>query len=274
MLHRAMRARILVIEDKRATTAAPWEVVFDSEYEVEIANRANHLKSHIRNFVPHLMIINSERSQVSNADLCKELRRYKEAARTPILLLTDRVEEIVESLDAGADDCLKKPISFRECLLRIRGLLRRAQSAPTLRVADILLDLDRFRVTRAGREIHLPPVEFKLLELLMRAPGRPISRDDLISGAWPDTRIDKRTVNVNIMRLRKALKRARRSDPIRTVRGVGYYLDSGESSAPAATRSIIDIQSMSNDAERTGVKRAASSSRDQLQVRGKRDVIA
>lgn len=274
MLHRAMRARILVIEDKRATTAAPWEVVFDSEYEVEIANRANHLRSHIRNFVPHLMIINSERSQVSNADLCKELRRYKEAARTPILLLTDRVEEIVESLDAGADDCLKKPISFRECLLRIRGLLRRAQSAPTLRVADILLDLDRFRVTRAGREIHLPPVEFKLLELLMRAPGRPISRDDLISGAWPDTRIDKRTVNVNIMRLRKALKRARRSDPIRTVRGVGYYLDSGESSAPAATRSIIDIQSMSNDVERTGVKRAASSSRDQLQVRGKRDVIA
>ncbi|MBO0754443.1 MAG: winged helix-turn-helix domain-containing protein [Bradyrhizobiaceae bacterium] len=231
LLHGAMRTRILVIEDLRSVTPAPWEVVFDSEYEVEIANRADQLMSHIRDFVPHLMIINSERRRRSNAKLCRELRHGKESARTPILLLTDRAEESAESLDAGADDCLVKPISLREFHLRIRGLLRRAQSACTLRAADIVLDLDRFRVTRAGRDVHLAPLEFKLLELLMRTPGRPVPRDDLISGAWPHARIDKRTVNVNIMRLRKALMRGRRSDPIGTVRGVGYYLSDGNRSA-------------------------------------------
>jgi two-component system, OmpR family, phosphate regulon response regulator PhoB len=274
MLHRTMRTRILVIEDERSAPPAPWDVVFDSEYEVEIANRTNHLRSHIRDFVPHLVIINSERRQVSNADLCRELRRYEESACTPILLLTDRADESVESLDAGADDCLAKPISFREFLLRIRGLLRRAQSASTLRAADILLDLDRFRATRAGRDVHLGPIEFKLLELLMRTPGHPVPRSELMSGAWPHTRIDERTVDVHIMRLRKALTQGRRTDPIRTVRQVGYYLDGGKSSAPPESPSIIRGQPIFNDTERACAKRPASSSRHQLDARGKRHVVA
>jgi two-component system, OmpR family, phosphate regulon response regulator PhoB len=270
-----MRTRILVIEDERSATPAPWDDVFDSEYEVEIANRVNHLRSHIRDFVPHLMIINSERRQISNADLCKELRRYKESARTPILLLTDRSEETIESLDAGADDCLAKPISFREFLLRVRGLLRRAQSAFTLRTADIALDLDRFRVTRAGRNIALGPIQFKLLELLMRTPGCPVLRSDLISGVWGTrTRIDKRTVNVHIMRLRKALMRGRRIDPIRTVRGVGYYLDDGRGSAGPKSRSIVPGPQILDDAERSCTRRSATNSGHQLRARGKRHVTA
>jgi two-component system phosphate regulon response regulator PhoB len=270
-----MRTRILVIEDKRATTPAPWEVVFDSEYEVEIANKPDHLRSHIRDFVPHLMIINSERRLVSSADLCKELRCYREAARTPILLLTDRVEEIVESLDAGADDCLTKPISFSECLLRIRGLLRRAQSAPILRVADILLDLDRFRVTRAGREIALGLIQFKLLEALMQTPGCPVLRSDLVSSVWGTRpRIDERTVNVHIMRLRKALMRGRRIDPIRTVPGVGYCLDDGRGSAGPKSHSVAPGLQVFDDAERSRTQRLATSSGHQLRARGKRHVTA
>jgi two-component system phosphate regulon response regulator PhoB len=264
-----MRTRILVIDEMRSARPAPWEVVFDSGYEVEIADRTDQLRSHIRDFVPHLMIINSERRRLSNADLCRELRRCTESARTPILLLTDRPEESAESLDAGADDCLAKPISLREFDLRIRGLLWRAQSASTLRAADIVLDLDRFRVTRAGRDIELSPVEFKLLELLMRAPGRPILRDDLISGAWPHARIDKRTVNVNIMRLRKALMRGRQSNPIRTVRGIGYYLADGKCSAPPQSNSIIRGQIYS-DVGRSGVTHLRTVSDRRLHARSKR----
>jgi two-component system phosphate regulon response regulator PhoB len=270
-----MRIRILIIEDKCFASPAPWDAVFDSAYEVEIASRADDLRSHIRDFEPHLVIINSERWQVSNADLCMKLRRDKESAHTPLLLLTGRPEESVESLDAGADDCLAKPVSRREFLLRVRGLLRRAQSAFTLRVADILLDLDRFRVTRAGRDIALGPIEFKLLELLMQTPGRPVPRSDLISSVWgTPTSVDERTVDVHIMRLRKALMRGRRIDPIRTVRGVGYYLDGGRDSAQPKRPSTVSDRQIFNDAERPRGRRSATDSGHQLHARGKRHVTA
>jgi two-component system phosphate regulon response regulator PhoB len=252
-----MRIRILVIEDERSLAAAPWDVVLGPEYEVQIA-RADHLRLHICHFAPAAVIINSERRPVSNADLCREVRSCKGSAETPLLLLTRSAEESADSLNAGADDCLAKPISHQELVLRIRGLLRRAgfANSSTLRAADILLDLDRFRVTRAGHDVHLAPVEFKLLEILMRTPGRPVLRHDLIRGAWPHARIDERTVNVCIMRLRKALRRGRRTDPIRTVRGVGYCLDAGECFAPHSK-----AQSRSNGGRQSATRPRADSGR-------------
>lgn len=269
-LHRTMRIRILVIEDEHAATPLPWDVVFDCDYEVATANRTGRLRSHIRGFVPHLLIINSERRQLSNAILCRELRRYEESARTPLLLLTNRAEESVESLDAGADDCLGKPFSLQEFLWRIRSLLRRSRSPSILHIADIVLDLDCRRVTRAGRVIHLGPIQFKLLELLMRTPGRPVPRDELMSGAWPHTCIDERTVDVHILRLRKALTQGHRTDPIRTVREVGYYLDGG---IPSGKSSIISSKPIFSNAGRAYVNRSGATSGHRLHSRGKRHVV-
>lgn len=268
-----MRTRILIIEDQCSAAPVPWDVMFDSEYEVETADRDDHLGTRIRDLVPHLVIINSERRKNSNADLCRELRGYKESACTPILLLTDRAEESVESLDAGADDCLAKPISPREFVLRVRGLLRRAPFIRALQAADILLDLDRFRVTRAGRDIHLGPTAFKLLELLMRMAGKPVPRSELVSGVWPHKRVDERTVDATIMRLRKALRQGRRTDPIRTVPQVGYCLYSGKSSSPPESASII-YSEPSNDAKRSCTRHSAINSDRQLHTRGKRHIVA
>jgi two-component system phosphate regulon response regulator PhoB len=122
-----------------------------------------------------------------------------------------------------------KPFSVPELMARVRALLRRAspeKTADVLTFADIALDRDRKRVSRAGRDVELGPTEFRLLEFLLERPGRVFSREQLLDGVWGNSvYIDERTVDVHVGRLRKALIRGREADPIRTVRGSGYALD-------------------------------------------------
>jgi two-component system phosphate regulon response regulator PhoB len=114
-------------------------------------------------------------------------------------------------------------------MARVRALLRRARPervASKLSMGDIDLDRDTRRVRRSGREIHLGPTEFRLLEHLMEKPGRVFSRAQLLDRVWGmSAEIDERTVDVHVGRLRKALIRGREKDPIRTVRGSGYSFD-------------------------------------------------
>ena len=147
-------------------------------------------------------------------------------------MLTARGEESerVRGLATGADDYVVKPFSVPELMARVHALLRRAQPERDRRRAQVraIIDLDREknRVPRAGRELHLGPTEFRLLEFLMESPGRVFSREQLLDGVWGrDIYIDERTVDVHVGRLRKALNRGRERDPIRTVRGAGYSFD-------------------------------------------------
>ena len=143
-------------------------------------------------------------------------------------MLTARGEETerIRGLSTGADDYMVKPFSVPELMARIRAILRRASPAVVsgvLTAGDIELDRTTHRVRRAGREIHLGPTEFRLLEFLMQSPGRVFSREQLLDGVWGhDVYVDERTVDVHIGRLRKAINRGRARDPIRTVRGAGY----------------------------------------------------
>ena len=149
----------------------------------------------------------------------------------PIIMLTARCEENdrVRGLSVGADDYVVKPFSTPELMLRIRSLLRRARPervASKLTLGDIDLDRVNRRVKRAGREIHLGPTEFRMLEYLMEKPGRVFSRAQLLDTVWGSSaEIDERTVDVQVGRLRKALMCGRKKDPIRTVRGAGYSFD-------------------------------------------------
>jgi two-component system phosphate regulon response regulator PhoB len=113
-----------------------------------------------------------------------------------------------------------------ELIARIQALLRRASPqlvSNLLKAGDLELDRQSHRVRRAGRDLHLGPTEYRLLEYLMRHPGRVYSREQLLDGVWGnDVYVDERTVDVHIGRLRRALNRGRSRDPIRTVRGAGY----------------------------------------------------
>jgi two-component system phosphate regulon response regulator PhoB len=114
-------------------------------------------------------------------------------------------------------------------MARIQALLRRARPeaiSALLKAGDIELDRGTRRVRRSGREVHLGPTEFRLLEFLMKSPGRVFAREQVLNGVWGhDVYVDERTVDVHVGRLRKALNRGRERDPIRTVRGSGYSFD-------------------------------------------------
>ena len=158
------------------------------------------------------------------------LRTMRDRGLTmPVLVLTaqDTVEYKVDALRAGADDYVTKPFAFEELLARIEALSRRPRqlTAQSLRVADLVLDLESREVRRAGKLIDLTPKEFAVLEYLMRHPGRVMSRTLITEYAW-DYHFDPGTniVDVVINRLRKKVDAGFTQKLVHTVRGVGYVV--------------------------------------------------
>jgi two-component system, OmpR family, response regulator len=152
---------------------------------------------------------------------------------TPVLMLTaiGGIADRVEGLEGGADDYLVKPFAFTELAARLQALGRRPVAAvepAQLRVADIVLDLHRRTVTRAGRRVALQPREFTLLAELMRNPGRVMTRTMLLERVW-DFDFDPKTniVETHLSRLRSKLNAGFGTDPIETVRGAGYLIQPG-----------------------------------------------
>jgi len=155
-----------------------------------------------------------------------------ETRNMPIVMLTARGEENdrIRGLDTGADDYLTKPFSMTELLARLRAVMRRIRPSlaeDVVQVGDIEMDRSAHRVRRAGKEIHLGPTEYKLLDHLIQHPGRVFSREQLLDAVWgSDVYVEARTVDVHVGRLRKALNiEDSQRDPIRTVRSAGYALD-------------------------------------------------
>jgi DNA-binding response OmpR family regulator len=156
-------------------------------------------------------------------------RKLREARnQTPIVMLTarDAPADIVGGLDSGADDYLTKPFSIDVLLARLRAVSRRgAIPRPVfMEIADIRLDPASRRVTRGTRELSLTPREYKLLELLMRNPGRAISRGTILESVWGhDSEINENTLEV-FMRLLRGKVDTEEPKLIQTVRGYGYMM--------------------------------------------------
>jgi len=226
-----MSATILIVEDE-ADLAELLRYNLESEgFRVVAAASGDEAVERIRDGVPDLILLDWMLPGLSGIELCRRWRVREETARTPIIMITARgeEEERVRGLATGADDYVVKPFSVPELLARVNALLRRSSPqlvTSVLRAGDLELDRTSHRVRRGSREIHLGPTEYRLLEYLMRHPGRVYSREQLLDGVWGnDVYVDERTVDVHIGRLRKALNRSRDPDPIRTVRGAGYAFD-------------------------------------------------
>ena len=223
-----MPTNILIVEDEEPLTLLLRYNLESEGYAVDSVGRGDEAETRLRESVPDLLILDWMLPGLSGIELCRRLRARPETERMPVLMLTARGEETerVRGLATGADDYVVKPFSVPELVARVRALLRRATPehvSTLLRAGDIELDRETKRVHRAGRELHLGPTEFRLLEFLMQSPGRVYSREQLLDGVWgQDVYIDERTVDVHVGRLRKALNRPRQPDPIRTVRGSGY----------------------------------------------------
>jgi two-component system phosphate regulon response regulator PhoB len=223
--------RILVVEDESALSVLLTYNLESEGYQVEAVERGDEAELKLKEDLPDLIILDWMLPGLSGLELCRRLR-VREATKTiPIIMLTARGEEAerVRGLATGADDYVVKPFSVPELMARVRAVLRRAKPerlASVLNQGDISLDRETMRVHRAGREIHLGPTEFRLLEHLIERPGRVFSRAQLLDMVWgSESEIDERTVDVHIGRLRKALSRGKDRDPLRTVRGSGYSFD-------------------------------------------------
>ncbi len=221
-----MPARILIAEPEELLVQLMRVHLEAAGYKVDAVERDDELETCLRESVPDLVVLDTRLRERSGSDLCRRMRAYADTITMPIIALVARDEDGLRSLDAGADDFVVKPSSMVELIERVRALLRRAAPTRTdaiLRAADVELDRERYRVTHANHDVHLRPREFRLLEFLMRSPGRVFSRHQLLKGIWgPKANIDVRTVDVHIGRLRRALNIGNRMNPVTTVRGAGY----------------------------------------------------
>ena len=223
--------RILIVEDEETLTLLLRYNLEAAGYAVESVARGDAAELRIAEEPPDLVLLDWMLPGVSGVELCRRIRARKDTQRLPIIMLTARGEEAdrVRGLSTGADDYVVKPFSVPELVARIGALLRRAdpaQSASRLVAGDLEVEREARRVRRAGRELHLGPTEYRILEFLMLKPGRVYSREQLLDGVWGrDIYVDERTVDVHVGRLRKAINRGRQRDPIRTVRGAGYSFD-------------------------------------------------
>jgi two-component system phosphate regulon response regulator PhoB len=226
-----MTATILIVEDETDLSELMRYNLEAEGFRIVTAESGDEAVERIRDGVPDLILLDWMLPGLSGIELTRRWRSRDETMRTPIIMITARgeEEERVRGLATGADDYVVKPFSMPELVARIQALLRRSSPqlvTNTLKAGDLELDRQSHRVRRAGRDLHLGPTEYRLLEYLMRHPGRVYSREQLLDGVWGnDVYVDERTVDVHVGRLRKAINRGREADPIRTVRGAGYAFD-------------------------------------------------
>lgn len=223
---------ILIIEDEPAQMELVSYNLKAQGFQICQADSGEEGLEYIKDVLPDLIVLDWMLPGVSGIEVCRQIKKQKSTRKVPVIMLTARGEEAdrIRGLDTGADDYVVKPYSVKELIARVRALLRRTRPASVgevLSFGDLELDGEQHKVTRNGKSIKLGPTEFRLLTTFMESPKRVWSRNHLLDRVWGmDSDVDDRTVDVHIGRLRKALKQPNMPDPIRTVRGTGYSLDS------------------------------------------------
>jgi len=222
---------ILVMEDEDALATLLQYNLEKEGYRVVLAGDGEEGLMQIEERAPDLVLLDWMLPKVSGIEVCRRIRGRPDTRNLPVIMLTARGEETdrVRGLDTGADDYLTKPFSMTELIARIRAVLRRIRPGladDRINHGDIVIDRVAHRVRRNGKEVHLGPTEFRLLDHFMQHPGRVFSREQLLDAVWgSDVYVEARTVDVHVGRLRKALNVEGTVNPIRTVRSAGYSLD-------------------------------------------------
>lgn len=218
--------RILIIEDERPLVKTLTYNFEREGYECIVAYDGQEGLRKAQTLLPDVIILDLMLPTIDGLEVCKQLRAGERTRDLPILMLTAKAEETdqVVGFSMGADDYVTKPFSIRVLLKRVQALQRRADGnvEVTDRIEHLGVRVDRVRHQAfVGNEaLDLTPTEFKLLECMLRQPGRAFSRHQLMTAAIGEGQIVlERTIDVHIKTLRRKLGNA---DLIETVRGVGY----------------------------------------------------
>jgi two-component system phosphate regulon response regulator PhoB len=222
--------RILIIEDERGLIQSlTW--YFNREgYETIVASDGQEGLRKAQANVPDVILLDLMLPGLSGLEVCRDLRAGDRTREIPIIIITARAEETdqVVGFSMGADDYVTKPFSNKVLLQRIKALLRRAEGGveqnDIVEHLGVRVDRVRHQVTVGKEKLELTPTEFRLLEIMLRQPGRAFSRHQLMDAAIGEGSIVlERTIDVHVKTLRRKLSaRGSQGDLIETVRGVGY----------------------------------------------------
>jgi two-component system copper resistance phosphate regulon response regulator CusR len=221
--------RILLVEDEPRMANVIAKGLRENTYAVDVAEDGEIAlyQTSINDY--DLIVLDVLLPKRDGFEVCRELRARGDS--TPVLMLTARatIDDRIMGFDAGADDYLTKPFSFRELLARVRALLRRDPQlrADVFHLDDLMVDSASHRVTRASREIDLTAKEYALLEFLARRAGQLVSRSEIAEHVWDDS-FDpfSNTIEVYMNRLRKKIDDEHPVKLLHTRRGEGYILES------------------------------------------------
>jgi DNA-binding response OmpR family regulator len=218
--------RVLIIEDDRAMAGLLQKGLEEENHRVSLAHEGREGLELAESYQFDVIVLDLMLPAIDGFEIARRLRKGGNA--TPILMLTarDAVPDIVKGLDVGADDYLTKPFSFAEFLARLRALGRRGAapiSSTRLEIADLVLDPSTHQVFRGRREIHLTPTEYRLLEFLMRRPGRVLSRRAIVEAVWGlEAEVEENTLDAFVRLLRTKVDQGYKEKLIHTSRGFGY----------------------------------------------------
>ena len=223
-------SRVLLVDDDPRLLLALRRALTLKGFQVETARDAGEALRFIERRWQDVIVLDVMMPVVDGLSLCRLLR---DQVTSPILLLTalDSVQDRVTGFEAGADDYLTKPFATEELIARINALLRRARHEQarivTLTFQDLSLDTGAWEASRGGRRLVLTSKEFRILESFMRAPGRVLTREDVLSAVWHDEEaVESNVVDVHVASLRQKLEAGGEPRVLQTVRGVGYALRS------------------------------------------------
>lgn len=218
---------ILLVEDEPEIREMLEFALSRAGFDVWQTETAEDALAKLDGLLPNLLIIDWMLPGMSGVDLAGRLRRDPHTAGLPLIMLTARGEESdkLKSFDSGIDDYIVKPFSPRELIARVKALLRRS-GAPEdglLEAGPIQMNLNAHQLSVNGETVQLGPTEFRLLELFLSHPDRAFNRSQLLDRVWGrSVYVEERTVDVHVLRLRKALKPYGADTAIQTVRGLGY----------------------------------------------------
>jgi two-component system phosphate regulon response regulator PhoB len=227
-----MLANILLVEDEKSIVTLIKYNLEKEGFKVFCSETGEDALKIIKEKIPDLVILDWMLPDTSGIDVCRQIKIDKKLKNIPVLILTAKGEpdDKIKGLEVGADDYVTKPFNNKELLLRVKSLIKRSKPS-LLEDLGIFKDLKIDRITkkvfRENKEIKLGPIEYKLLDFLIKSPQRVYSREQLLNNVWGENiNVESRTVDVHIRRLRKAINVDKKSDLIRTVRSSGYSLDS------------------------------------------------
>ncbi len=223
---------VLIVEDEPAIREMVSFALARAGFEVDEAVDGGEAQERIASRLPDMILLDWMLPGTSGIDLARRLKRDEYTRDVPIIMLTARGEEDdrVGGLEAGVDDYVTKPFSPRELVARIKAVMRRTvpeNEDKPLEVDGLTLDPASHRASVDGNALEMGPTEFRLLQFFMTHPERVYSRSQLLDRVWGrNTYVEERTVDVHILRLRKALSPSGYDRYVQTVRGAGYRFSS------------------------------------------------